>query len=451
VDLSLKLPTTAVFLIVAYSFSAAADPASTRVPATPADVSQKEQQTWNWHVQNTDIVQYHPDFHSSYSGPNSLNMASEVKETVSLDILFGLRLWEGAEFHLDGLMWQGFGLSNTRGIDGFPNGEAFRLGTDVPNVNLSRVFIRQIIGLGGEEEIVSDDPLQLAGSRQVSRITLTMGRMSAKDIFDNNAYANDPRTQFMNWALMANEAWDYPGDSLGYISGFAAELNQPKWALRYGFFQMPSAANGTSLDDHFAEAWGMVTELEFRYAMLSHPGTVRLLGFLNQAHMGSYQQAIDNSARPADITATRAYRYKFGVGLNFDQQLTKNIGAFSRLGWSDGEKEAWVFSDVDRTATLGVSIKGEAWRRPNDTIGIAGVLNGLSRVHKEFLAEGGTGILAGDGTLTYGLEEIIEAYYDFQIWKTIHVSLDYQFVNHPAFNTDRGPVSIFGARIHWAL
>jgi high affinity Mn2+ porin len=360
-------------------------------------------------------------------------------------------LWPGAEFHVDGLMWQGFGLSDTRGVAGFPNGEAFRLGTEVPNVNFTRAFIRQTIGLGGEQADVEDADLQLAGKRDISRVTFTLGRMSAKDIFDNNAYANDSRTQFMNWALMANEGWDYPGDSLGYITGFAAELNQPKWAIRYGFFQMPKVANGTAVDQHFLQAWGMVTEFELRYAICAHPGAVRLLAFLNQAHMGSYQEAIDNPARRADIVATRAYRYKYGFGLNLEQELTKNVGAFARLGWSDGENEAWVFSDVDRTASLGLSINGEFWNRPKDTVGLAGVLNGISQVHRDFFAAGGTGILAGDGGLTYGLEEIVETYYDVQLWRTIHAALDYQFINHPAFNRDRGPVSVIGARLHWGF
>ncbi len=424
------------------------------------------EQLWNFHAQNTDIIQFHPGISSRYSGPNSLSASSEVKETVSLDVIFGLRLWPGAEFHVDGLMWQGFGFSNTRGIEGFPNGEAFRLGTDVPNGAISRIFIRQTIGLGGEQETVEDDQLQLAGKRDISRITLTAGRMSAKDIFDNNIYANDPRSQFMSWAFMANQAWDYPGDSLGYITGFAAELNQPKWTLRYGFFQMPSESNGLTTEDRilkwpydssaqsgpFLQAWGMVTEIERRYSLNNHPGTVRLLAFVNRANMGSYQQAVDRTqgtGLPADIAATRDYRYKYGLGLNLEQELAKNIGVFSRLGWSDSNNEAWVFSDVDHTATLGLSFKGERWNRPSDTFGLAGALNGISKVHREFFAAGGLGILAGDGTLTYGWEQILETYYDFQVWKTVHVTLDYQFVNHPAFNRDRGPVSVFGARLHW--
>ena len=412
-------------------------------------VVRDEPQTWNWHVQNTDTVQADPGFPAEYSGPNSLDSKGETRETVSLDLFLGVRLWPGAEAHADGLMWQGFGLTDTRGVEGFPNGEAFKVGTEVPNVNLARLFIRQTIGFGGEEETIADDQLKLAGKQDVSRLTLTVGRMSAKDIFDNNAYANDPRTQFMNWAFMANEAWDYPADPLGYMTGLAAELNQPKWAIRYGFFQMPRVANGEALDPHFLEAWGMVTELERRWTVAGHPGTVRLLGYLNHADMGSYQAALDSPTRPADIEATRAYRYKYGFGLNLEQELAKNVGVFSRVGWSEGENEAWIFTDVDRTATAGLSIKGESWHRSNDTFGMAGVINAISRVHQGFFEAGGTGILAGDGALSYGWEEVLETYYDFQIWKSVHVAIDYQFVNHPAFNRDRGPVSVFGARLHW--
>jgi len=346
-------------------------------------------------------------------------------------------------------MWQGFGLSKTLGVDGFPNGEAFRLGTDIPNVNFSRVFIRQTIGFGGEQEPVDDDPLHLAGKQDISRLSFTVGRMSAKDIFDNNTYANDSRTQFMNWALVANEAWDYPADSIGFESGLAVELNQPQWTARYGFFQIPRFSNGVAQDHHYLDAWGMVGELEWRYSIKARPGAVRLLAYLNSAHMGSYDAAVDASSRPADIVATRAYRQKYGFGLNVEQQLATNIGIFSRLGWSDGQNEAWAFSDVDYTTTLGLSVKGGSWQRPDDTFGLAGVFNGISRVHRKFLEAGGTGILAGDGALNYGWEEILESYYDLQIWKTVHVAIDYQFIADPAFNRDRGPVSVIGARLHW--
>jgi high affinity Mn2+ porin len=195
----------------------------------------------------------------------------------------------------------------------------------------------------------------------------------------------------------------------------------------------------------------MVTELERRYTVNGHPGAVRFLAYLNSAHMGSYQAALDSPIRPADIVATEAYRYKYGFGLNLEQEVIKNVGAFARLGWSDGQTETWAFADVDRAASLGLSVKGEFWKRPDDTVGLGGVINGLSPVHRDFFAAGGTGILAGDGALNYGLEKILEVYYDFHVWKTVHVTLDYQYVVDPAYNRDRGPVSVLGARLHWEL
>ena len=410
---------------------------------TPGEAS-----TWNWHVQNTDIVQFQPRFPAAYSGPNSLLNANEARESISLDFMLGARLWRGAEFHIDGLAWQGYGLSKTLGVEAFPNAEVYRYGVTIPNVNLPRVFVRQTIGFGGGQESVADDQFHLAGKQDVSRLTLTIGKMSVHDIFDNNAYANDPRTQFLNWGFTANLAWDYPADSLGYITGLAAELNQPQWTLRYGFFQVPKVSNGLGVDEHYLAAWGMVTEFERRFSLGSHPGAVRLLAYLNRAHMGSYQESLDNGLA-SNIAATRAYRYKYGFGLNLEQEIIKGIGTFARLGWSDGRTEAWAYSDVGATASAGLSFNGLLWHRPNDTIGLAGIVNGISKVHQAFLAAGGSGILAGDGALNYGLERVLETYYDLEIYKTIHGAVDYQFIENPAFNRDRGPVSVISARLHW--
>ena len=420
--------------------------ASTTTNLPPLEANE---QRWNWHMQNTDIVDGHPAYPAKYSGPNSLRRDSELQETVSLDLLAGARLWHGAEAHIDGLMWQGFGFTKTLGIEAFPNAEAYRVGTMVPNVVFTRIFIRQTIGLGGETENVEDDALHLAGKQDVSRITFTVGKFSAKDVFDNNAYANDQRSQFMSWGLVANEAWDYPADSLGFTTGAAIELNQPHWTARYGFFQVPRVSNGLAQDESYLRAWAMVSELERRFAIHDHPGAVRVLAYLNRAHMGSYQAVVDNPGLGGNIALTRAYRCKFGFGLNIEQELIKGIGVFGRLGWSDGRNEAWMYADVDHSASLGLSVNGRFWHRTNDTFGVAGILSGASHVHRAFLAAGGTGILAGDGNLTYGIEQAIETYYDCQIWKTIHLAADYQFINHPAFNRDRGPVSALGARLHW--
>jgi high affinity Mn2+ porin len=445
-------------------------PATQPALVAPESGANAPQQSWNFHVQNTDIVQGYPAFSSQYSGPNSLPSGGETRETVSLDLMAGVRLWSGAEAHIDGLMWQGFGLDNSLGVEGFPNGEAYRIGTKDPNGAISRLFIRQIIGLGGEQEDVPDDQFTLAGKQDISRVTFTLGRFAAPDIFDTNAYANDARTQFMNWGLVNNEGWDYPADTIGYTTGLAVELNQPNWTLRYGFFQVPGVQNGLTAEDRFfkwpyepsvdgpsedgpfLKAWGMVAEIERRYGLNAHPGAIRFLAYLNKADMASYSEAIpilEANGPGADISAASAYRYKYGFGLNWEQEIANNVGIFSRLGWNDGREQGWMFSDVGYTGSLGVSIKGEAWHRPDDTFGLAGVVNGISEEEQKFFEAGGLGILAGDSNLNYGWETILETYYDFQIWETVHVAVDYQFVNNPAFNRDSGPASGFGARLHW--
>jgi high affinity Mn2+ porin len=418
-------------------------------------------QTWNWHMQSTITGQGYPSFNAKYSGANSLPTAGQARETVSLDIYAGYRLWRGAEFHADLLTWQGFGLDGTLGIDDFTSGEAYKAGTRPPHSAITRFFIRQTIGFGKEKEAVPSDQLTLAGEQPVTRLTITVGRYGSKDIFDNNAYANDPRTQFMNWAFVANATWDYPADALGETTGVSAELEKPKWALRYGFFQLVSQRNGFTAEDQFLiwpgessggdgrffHAWGMVAEGERRYSIGGHAGVVRPLAFVNQGEFGSYKAAL--SVPGADISKTFALRHTFGFGLNAEQEISKNIGVFSRVGWNNGQNEAWNYTDADHTGSLGVSVKGEAWRRTRDSAGLAAVVSGITKVNQQYLKAGGTGILDGDGNLNYSREFALETYYDHTFPKQIHWALDYQFVANPAFNRDRGPVSIFGTRIHW--
>ncbi len=435
-------------------------------PEAPADPQPEVQQTqtWNFHMQTTMTAQGYPSFSARYSGPNSLPAGGEVRETVSWDLYSGFRLWTGAELHADVLAWQGFGLNDALGIDDFPDGEAYKIGTRLPRANIARLFIRQTIGLGGGKEDLLDDQLTLAGRQDISRLTFSIGRFNAKDIFDNNTYSNDPRTQFMNWALStANAAWDYPADTLGYTTGVAVELNQPRWALRSGFFQIPNQRNGFTAEDQYLvwpgeptagdgrywHAWDMVVENEQRYSINSHRGTARILGYVNQEEMGSYRAAL--YAPGTNIDLTHALRHEFGFGFNLEQEITKNIGVFSRLGWNNGTSEAWMFTDVNHTGSVGVSIKGESWHRPDDTIGVAAVISGISHDNQLYLAAGGLGILDGDGSLNYAKEKVLEAYYDGKLAKHLHGALDYQFVADPAFNSARGPVSVFGMRLHFEL
>jgi high affinity Mn2+ porin len=303
--------------------------------------------------------------------------------------------------------------------------------------------------LGGEREQAADQLNQVAGERDVHRLAVVVGKLAATDIADDNRYAHDPRTQFLNWALMYNGAWDYPANVRGYTYGVALDYNTKNWSIAYGAFAEPAVANGAPIDPHILKAQGQVVEFEGRYDLWGRTGAARLLGYLNHAHMGKYNDALVEMPVNPDITLTRSYRYKYGVGLSIDQALTDDLGFFSRLGWNDGHSESWAYTEIDRTASAGLVLGGRCWCRPYDRVGLAGVLNGLSGPHRDYLAAGGLGFIIGDGRLNYGLEEILELYYSMQVRTGILVVLDFQEVGNPAYNRDRGPVSVGSLRVHW--
>jgi high affinity Mn2+ porin len=196
----------------------------------------------------------------------------------------------------------------------------------------------------------------------------------------------------------------------------------------------------------------LVGEVEERHQLWGQPGKFKITGYLERGRMGAYQNAIDLAqltGQPADINAVRTYTSRPGVSINLEQQVSETLGVFARAGWADGTREPWDFTDIDRTVSAGASLNGKGWGRPDDTIGIAGVINNISGVHQAFFNAGGLGILIGDGQLPNpGLEEILETYYSYAVTQATKVSFDYQFINNPAYNTQRGPVNAFAVRLH---
>ena len=437
---------------LAASICIAADtpgPATQPAAAPSAEQSGTAPERFSIHAQATVISQAHNAFHSPYEGPNSLPRHEGWKTSVTGTVFLGARLWEGGAIYFNPEIAGGEGLGGVHGIAGFPNGEIERVGNPAPQPYVARLYFQQVFGLGGEREKVEGQQNQLAGYRDVSRLTVTLGKMSAVDFFDNNAYSHDPRSQFENESLMDNGAWDYPADTRGYAIGGVVELNQPNWALRYGAFTEPKTANGATFDAHVPQALGQAIELEERWTIHDHPGAVRLLGFANLAHMGNYREAIDHPG-PAgpEVALTRTYSAKYGFGLSAEQELLPGLGAFGRLGWNDGHTETWAFTEIDRTASLGLSLRGDRWHRPDDVVAIAAVVNGISKDHRDYLAAGGLGFLLGDGRLHYGYEEIGEAYYLMKLSDHLFVSADLQFIENPGYNRDRGPVTVGGVRVH---
>ena len=405
---------------------------------------------WNAHAQATVVLQTHGPFKSPYFGVNSLQARRESRASLTTTFFLGLKLRKGLELYVNPEVAGGKGLSGVTGLASFPNGEITRVTSPTPKPYLGRAFIRQTWGWGTRTEAFEGAPNQLAGQQPVSRATLTFGKMSVTDIFDANTYSHDPRTQFLNWALMDNGAFDYPADTRGYTWGAVLELNQPGWAARLGSFLVSKEANGMALDRHFRRNNGEVAEVEVRPAPFGQPGKVKLLAYVNHANMGTYRQALLQSPTNPDVTSTRrSDTAKYGFGLNVEQSLRADLGAFLRVGWNDGKTETWEFTEIDRTFQAGVQWKGATWRRTQDVVGVAWVVNGLSPAHRDYLAAGGHGYILGDGRLNYSRERILEAYYAWNLLPMFTLTVDYQFAANPGYNRDRGPVSIWGFRLHW--
>jgi len=404
------------------------------------------------HAQATMVTQTHDAFFSPYVGPLSLFPVEKTAISVTSTIFLDGRLWEtddwSGELVFNPELAGGVGLSQSQGIAGFPNGEITRVGILNPTPYFARLYLRQTWGFGGEQETVGDEANQIAGKRDIDRITLSVGKFSITDFVDDNRYSHDPRTQFLPWSLIYNGAWDYPANVRGYTYGIALDFNQKYWALRYAIVAEPTFANGAQLDPKFLKANGQVLEWAGRYRINDHPGEVRLLAYGNHAHMGDYFEALQQMPVDPNVTLTRAYRWKYGFGLSWDQEITKELGIFARLGWDDGHTESWAFTAIDRLAEIGMLLKGKYWCRPNDVIGLAGSIEGISGNHRNYLGAGGLDFIIGDGKINYGPEEIFEFFYNYQLIKGLFVAFDFQEVNHPAYNRDRGPVSLYTLRVH---
>lgn len=401
------------------------------------------------HGQLTYVEQQTNGFNAPYSGQNSLT-PSQGRQTVDATLYVGARLWSGGEAWVNPEIDQGFGLSSTLGVAGFPSGEAYKVGSHQPYFRLQRAFIRQTVDIGGEVEAVQGIANQLRGSRSRDRWVFTAGKFAVTDVFDINRYAHDPRGDFLNWAAIDAGTFDYAADSWGYTVGAAAELYRGSWAYRAGVFQLSEVPNSEVLEHNFDE-FQMAAEIEKRYALLHRTGRVLLTVFDSRGRMGLYDQAIalaEATGTPPSTADVRQYRSRLGASLGVEQSLTDDVGVFARVGKAQGNVEVYEFTDIDRSIALGTSIKGTTWRRPNDTVGVAILDNRISGEFQEYLNLGGLGILIGDGKLpSPATEQIIETYYSFAPFSWARISLDYQWVKNPAYNTERGPVSIVAIRV----
>jgi high affinity Mn2+ porin len=396
------------------------------------------------------ISQTHARFASPYEGENSLRPDREQALSRLWTISTGVKLPGHTELLLDVESAGGRGLSDALGLAGFTNLDVVRNPTLGSAPYIARAMLHVTVPIS--QEIVDATPtaFSLAAHVPARRIEIRAGKLGMADFFDVNAVGSDSHLQFTNWTVDNNGAYDYAADTRGYTYAAIVEYDTPKWSLRFGEALMPTVANGIDMDWNIARARAENLELELR------PATglvIRLLGYANHASMGSYDEAINNFlARRDPIPDVVAYRQpgrmKTGLGVNTEYIFPSLWRVFARAGWNEGHNESFAYTEVNNSAQSGGDLSGALWNRSQDRLGVAVVSNGLSASHREYLALGGQGFLLGDGTLRYGREDILETYYTAHLWRGLSASGGLQYIDHPGYNRDRGPVLVEMLRLH---
>jgi hypothetical protein len=413
--------------------------------------------------QANSIFQMHGHFHSPYEGTNSLRDTFETKASEVGTLYFGYQLRPNSRYNTDLIVdienAGGRGLSQALGLAGETNLDVVRNPTLSILPYLSRGVIHQTVGLTGEMTDQDRGPIMLATKVPVRRFELRAGKMSLPDVLDINSVGTDSHLQFTNWTIDNNGAWDYAADTRGYTVAGILEYDDRVWSARYAIAAMPTVANGIDLDWDFRRANGQNWEFELRkglFAPLLDPklqGAIRVLSFVNHAHMGDYRQSLQQylSGKIATPDITQSERFgavKYGFGLNTEQEVTGSLRLFGRFGWNEDQHESFAYTEVGQTILFGGDYNGQGWKRTNDKVGVAYVSNAIKRDHQNYLRYGGLGFLLGDGNLNYGRENIVEWYYNAHIWRGLFAMGGGSYVDHPGYNRDRGPVYIPTVRAH---
>ncbi len=412
------------------------------------------------------IFQAHPGFHSPYEGTNSLLARGEYKTSLVGTLFLGYKLIANPRYELDAIYDEesagGRGVSEALGLAGFTNLDVVRNPNLGSTPYLARVQLHQTIGLTSKLVDSERTQFSLATKVPARRLDLRVGKMGLPDTFDLNGPGSDSHLQFLNWTADNNGAWDYAADTRGYTYGFIAEYDDIDFSARYAIALMPIVANGIDLEWNLRRASGQDVELEYRktpFALLperilspKRKGVIRLLGYVNHANMGDYRQQIKlalATGTTPEITAHPQFTtMKYGVGLNFEQELTDDIRAFGRFGWNEGQHESFAYTECDQTFQLGGDLAGNRWHRSNDKVGLVGISNAIKRDHQQYLALGGLGFILGDSHLSYAREDILETYYNAHNWRGLYTAFDFQFIDHPGYDQARGPVEMFSVRTH---
>ncbi|MBG0798630.1 carbohydrate porin [Methylocystis sp. L43] len=418
------------------------------------------------HAQTTNVVQAYPRFRALYDGPNSFPSGGKAHVGSTTNLFLGLRLWDGGAVYLNPEIDAGYGLANSVGAASYVNAAVAKVGRAAPYMRFQRYFLRQIIGLNGGErqrdpdigarsEVLESTQNQISGKVDKNRIVITLGKFAVGDVFDDNVYAHDPTTGFLNFAFNTMGAFDYAADAWGYTYGLAAEWKQDWWTARGGVFQLSTTPNSFDIEPQLFRQFMGVAEFEARYDLFDQPGAIKFLVYGDNGYLSK----IDNVIRyaylagdfPPRVDTARGRAVKTGGGINIKQQIAPHLGFFLRASMADGRYETVDYTDIDRSVAFGFVAGGALWGCDDDEIGLAGAFSGLHGSRVRYFELGGTSVYIGDGALSYAGEKNMEAYYKIGFGKNIDATFDYQLLVNPAHNSARGPVNVFGLRLRAAF
>ena len=410
------------------------------------------------------IFQAHAPFHSPYEGTNSFLGRGEYKTSMIGTLYTGFELTKNPKYATDAILdvetAAGRGDSEALGIAGFTNLDVVRNPSLGSKPYLARYEIHQVIGLSDNMVESTRTSFSLQPTLPERRIEMWVGRMSLPDLMDLNSVGTDSHLQFMNWSVDNTGSWDYAANTRGYTDALVLEYTDRDFTGRYTIAAMPTVANGIDLDYAFHRASGQNAELELRggpgthFNQLGRKGAVRILSFVNHANMGDYRDQI-NLFLSQHLTATpeitghaQKATVKYGVSGNFEQEVSNNGRLWGTFGWNEGQHESYAYTEIDQTIAIGGDYAMRKFGRMDDKFGITFVSNAIKKDHQNYLKLGGLGFLLGDGKLNYAREDIVEAYYNYHLWKGVYYALDEQFIAHPGYNQDRGPVMVESVRMH---
>jgi high affinity Mn2+ porin len=441
----------------------------------------------SFHFQATTVNQYHPSFKSSVPmGQKTLDNSAENTMSTISTLYLGVRLAKYSEIYVNPEIAGGSGFSGATGVAGFPNGTTFRVGTPAPSLYIARLFFRQTIPLSKESINRNADLNKVAMTVPAERIVITAGKFSLSDIFDQNVTSHDPMSSLLNWSLMDAGAWDYPSNTRGYTDAISIKLVKKHYILRFCTAATAMWSNGIITDGLVATPTNWVNghgeTLELTIPLKpDFSNSIKFTGFINHGRMALYNDATrslkaDTSAANVNVVGSPTslgdssshlvspamdklrgkggpYYGKIGFVVNWENKFgKKNEMVFIRASWNDGQRESWMYTEIDHSIAFGGFISCDKIHRPNDMLRVGIAINGISKEHANYLMAGGYGFIIGDGLGNYpkGIapESVLEVQYNYH-YASMTLSPDYQYIINPAYNPARGPVNVIGLRAHF--